>query len=95
MGAVIAFIVAIIGSREGKNIKASIDRRVDLTGHYGREFLHYWQLYPDSVAMSDSVYRENAHKKYSRIVRKTLFGTEVTTLVSIVSVGPIPCSYLG
>jgi len=76
----------LISAKE-RSIKASIDHLVHLTGHFGREFLHYWQLYPDTVVMSDPVYRENAHKKNSRIVRKTLFGTEITTLVSIVSVG--------
>ena len=55
-----------------RSIKASIDHLVDLTGHFGREFLHYWQLYPDTVVMNDPVYRENAHKKYSQIVRNSL-----------------------
>jgi 4-amino-4-deoxy-L-arabinose transferase-like glycosyltransferase len=54
-----------------------------------REFLFFWELYPDRLVMNRPAIREQMYKADSRIVRETVFGTSWTTLVSILSVGPI------
>jgi 4-amino-4-deoxy-L-arabinose transferase-like glycosyltransferase len=59
--------------------------------HFGKEFLHFWQLYPDRVSMSERNNREKAHQRDSRLVKKTIFDMSWTKLVSILSVGPLFC----
>ncbi len=54
-----------------------------------RRFNRFWQLEPEYVVMSNPRYREKIHKKDARIVRKTLIGTDWTSLVSILSEGPL------
>jgi 4-amino-4-deoxy-L-arabinose transferase-like glycosyltransferase len=57
--------------------------------HYVREFGHFWELYPKRIQMSESSFREKMHEEDPRIVRETVFGTSWTSLVSILTEGPI------
>ena len=70
-------------------IEAILKHPGEFIAHFGKEFLHFWQLYPDRITMSKPGMRETAHRQDSRIVRNTIFGTSWTTLVSILSVGPL------
>jgi 4-amino-4-deoxy-L-arabinose transferase-like glycosyltransferase len=54
-----------------------------------REFGHFWELYPTRVLMSDQSWREEFHEKDARVVKQTIFGTDWTDLISIVSTGPM------
>src|SRR5690606_19025606 len=49
---------------------------------------NFWELSPQRVAMSRAGFREYLHAKDDRIVRSTVFGTSLTSHVSILSVGP-------
>ncbi len=75
--------------RANKKIEEILRHPGDFAAHFSKEFLHFWQLYPDRVSMSKQGMREKAYQKDSRIVRKTILGTNWTTLVSILSVGPL------
>ena len=75
--------------RANNKIEEILRNPGDFAVHFSKEFLHFWQLYPDRVTMSEQGMREKAYQKDSRIVRKTIFGTNWTTLVSILSVGPL------
>lgn len=57
--------------------------------HFGSAFVHFWELYPQRVKMSRPAYRAKLHARDSRIVRKTIFDTSWTSLISILSVGPM------
>jgi 4-amino-4-deoxy-L-arabinose transferase-like glycosyltransferase len=54
------------------------------------EFLHFWQLYPDRIQMSEPGYRKKIHEKKSRLVEDTLFTTNsLIKVISILSTGPL------
>jgi hypothetical protein len=58
--------------------------------HFLREFLRFWQPYPDRIAMANSAYREQQHEKDHRIVKETIFTiNNLTKAVSLLSVGPL------
>ena len=57
--------------------------------HFAREFAQFWELYPQRVQMDRPAYRESMHETDPRIVRRTIFGTNWTRLVSLLSAGPI------
>jgi len=61
----------------------------EFAAHFGKEFLHFWQLYPDRVTMSEPRNREKAHQRYSNMVKYTTFDRSWTKLVSLLSVGPL------
>jgi 4-amino-4-deoxy-L-arabinose transferase-like glycosyltransferase len=54
-----------------------------------REFGHFWELYPTRVLMSHQSYREELHEQDARVVKQTVFGTNYTDLISVISTGPM------
>jgi len=58
--------------------------------HFVREFLHFWQPYPDRIATANSAYRNQLHEKDHRIVKETIFTTNnLIKTVSLLSTGPL------
>jgi 4-amino-4-deoxy-L-arabinose transferase-like glycosyltransferase len=59
-------------------------------GHLVNEFLHFWKLYPDRIAMDRPGFREKYHEKDERMVKNTIFSTgTLVNAVSILTTGPI------
>jgi GT2 family glycosyltransferase/4-amino-4-deoxy-L-arabinose transferase-like glycosyltransferase len=56
---------------------------------YVRELGHFWELYPERIQMNQSTLRQKMHEEDPRIVQETVFGTSWTSLVSILSEGPM------
>jgi 4-amino-4-deoxy-L-arabinose transferase-like glycosyltransferase len=79
----------------GSNVPLSrlerILQRPDLfAAHFGRQFLGFWQLYPDRIKMSKPGYREKLHRTKPRLVRETIYRPGLLiSLVSIISTGPV------
>jgi len=57
--------------------------------HFVTEFAQFWELYPQRIEMDDPRFRESMHQRDPRIVAKTVFGTDWTDVISILSVGPM------
>jgi 4-amino-4-deoxy-L-arabinose transferase-like glycosyltransferase len=58
-------------------------------GYVVQEFGHFWELYPTRVLMSYQSYREELHERDVRVVKQTIFGTNYTDLISVMSTGPM------
>jgi hypothetical protein len=67
-----------------------MDRGMIMAGRFASEFLHFWKLYPDRVAMSQPGLRDRIHEKDQRVVQSTIFSpSTLINLVSILSTGPL------
>jgi 4-amino-4-deoxy-L-arabinose transferase-like glycosyltransferase len=79
----------------GSNVPISrlerILQRPDLFAvHFGRQFLGFWQLYPDRIKMSKPGYRQRLHNAQPRLVKETVYRPGLLiNLVSILSTGPV------
>ena len=58
--------------------------------HVGRNFVQFWELYPSHIKMSDQSYRNELHRKDSRVIKETIYiPNRLVNAVSILSTGPI------
>jgi 4-amino-4-deoxy-L-arabinose transferase-like glycosyltransferase len=58
--------------------------------HVGKQFLRFWELYPDRIAMSKPGYRDKLHDKNPRVVKETIYSpNHLINFVSIMSTGPL------
>jgi 4-amino-4-deoxy-L-arabinose transferase-like glycosyltransferase len=81
-----------IGNTENKmqesKIEMILNHPADFAARFGREFLHFWQVYPDRLAMD--WFREKAHETDRRIVKDTMFArNNLVTLINVLSTGPL------
>ena len=69
---------------------AAIMKRPDFFAvRFGKEFLHFFQPYPDRIKMSKAGVRDNVHARKPRVVKNTIFKQgQLITLVSILSTVP-------
>jgi len=75
---------------EAKKIEAIAKQPGSFGRHFGREFLHFWKLYPDRITMANPGMREEEHRRDARIIKDTIFTTNsLITGVSILSTGPL------
>jgi len=57
---------------------------------YARQFLYFWQPYPDHLAMDSPKVRKEAHEADHRIVKETIFTkNNLVTLINLLSTGPL------
>ena len=79
------------GSNLPPNRIERILQRPDLfVMHFGRQFLGFWQLYPDRIKMSKPGYREKLNATQPRVVRATVYSPGLLiNLISIISSGPV------
>jgi 4-amino-4-deoxy-L-arabinose transferase-like glycosyltransferase len=83
--------------QEGVINESLLDRRIKtllqspgtFVVRFVKEFGHFWELYPTRVLMSYQSYREELHERNARVVKQTIFGTNYTDLISIISTGPM------
>jgi len=79
------------GSNLPHNSIERILQRPDLLAvYFGRQFLGFWQLYPDRIRMSKPGYREKLHNTQPRVVKDTVYRPGLLiNVVSILSTGPV------
>ena len=71
-------------------IEAIAKRPTSFGRHFGREFIHFWNLYPDRIEMASPGKREEEHMKDARMIKDTIFTTSNLIIgVSILSTGPL------
>ena len=65
--------------------------RVNLfAAHFGRQFMRFWELYPNRIKMDRPGRRENWNGKDPRVVPSTIYRpTSLINTVSILSTGPV------
>jgi 4-amino-4-deoxy-L-arabinose transferase-like glycosyltransferase len=70
---------------------SAILQRPDLYAvHFGKQFVRFWELYPDRIKMSRPGYREDWSKRDSRVVRNTIYSpNRLINVVSVLSTGPV------
>jgi 4-amino-4-deoxy-L-arabinose transferase-like glycosyltransferase len=71
-----------------QKISTRLARPVAFARRVLREFGHFWELYPERIRMNQPAVREKVYAEDSRIVRKAVFTTSWTSLVTALSVGP-------
>jgi 4-amino-4-deoxy-L-arabinose transferase-like glycosyltransferase len=54
-----------------------------------REFWYFWELSPNRLKMNRPWLREKLHEQDARIVKETVYGKSWTSIISIISVGPM------
>jgi hypothetical protein len=73
-----------------KKVEAILKHPRVFAARYAREFIHFWQPYPDRLTMDWPTVREAAHQSDRRIVKETIFAkNNLVTLVNILSTGPL------
>jgi 4-amino-4-deoxy-L-arabinose transferase-like glycosyltransferase len=77
------------GYKSGDRLNGILDNPGAFARRFIREFCYFWELYPHRLFMNSPNSRENMHEKDARVVRETVFGTSWTTLISVLSVGPV------
>ena len=78
------------GDDPDNRVKGILRRPDVFAARFAREFLHFWQLYPDRIGMSRQHVRDRFHQQDSRIVKDTIFGmNRLINLVSILSTLPL------
>ena len=74
----------------GDGIQKIVQRTYFLAEHFGRQFLGFWQLYPDRIKMSRPGYREKLHNTQPRLVKETVYRPGLLiNFVSVISTGPV------
>jgi 4-amino-4-deoxy-L-arabinose transferase-like glycosyltransferase len=83
--------ISSAGSNLPHNNLERILQRPDLFGvHLGKQFLGFWQLYPDRIKMSKPGYREKLHNTQPRLVKDTIYRPGLLiNLVSVVTTAPV------
>lgn len=77
------------GPQSNDKIGAILGNPDAFARRFVREFSHFWELSPERLQMNRSTFREKMHQVDPRMVRETVFGTSWTSLVSIMSAGPM------
>ena len=73
-----------------RKVEAILHHPGEFAAHFAHQFLHFWKLYPDRIAMDRPGYREQWHEKDQRVVKHTIFSaTDLINAVSILSTGPL------
>jgi 4-amino-4-deoxy-L-arabinose transferase-like glycosyltransferase len=83
-------VLTVTSNLPGDGFPRIVQRAVLFAGHFGRQFLGFWQLYPERIKMSKPGYREKLHRTQPRLVKDTIYKPGLLiNLVSIVSTGPV------
>jgi GT2 family glycosyltransferase/4-amino-4-deoxy-L-arabinose transferase-like glycosyltransferase len=77
------------GNNSDGKVKAILGNPGTFAVRYVRELGHFWELYPERILMSQSTFRQKMYEEDPRIVRETIIGTSWTSLLSILSEGPM------
>ena len=69
----------------------AILQRPDLyLAHFGRQFLGFWELYPERITMSRPGFRERWNERDPRVVRNTIYTPNpLINIISLLSTGPV------
>jgi hypothetical protein len=72
------------GELRSRKIEAILDYPGEFAARFAGQFLHFWELYPDRMAMDRQRYREQWHEKDQRVVKDTIL--TANNLINAVSV---------
>jgi 4-amino-4-deoxy-L-arabinose transferase-like glycosyltransferase len=74
----------------GRNIEALLNQPAQFVAHFTGEFIHFWKIYPDRIAMADPEFRQRFHEIDSRVIKSTIFTpNNLINTVSVLSTGPL------
>ena len=78
------------GERQGGKVEAILNHPDEFAARYAGHFLHFWQLYPDRMAMDKPEYRKQWNKMDQRVVKDTILAAnDLINAVGILSTGPL------
>jgi len=78
------------GELQSGKVEAILNHPDEFASRFAGHFLHFWQLYPDRMAMDKPQYREEWHKMDQRVVKDTILATnDLINAVGILSTGPL------
>jgi 4-amino-4-deoxy-L-arabinose transferase-like glycosyltransferase len=78
------------GELRSRKVEAILDYPGEFAARFAGHFLHFWQLYPDRMAMDKPQYREQWHEKDRRMVKDTILtANDLIDAVSVLSTGPL------
>lgn len=80
--------------RHGESLESILEHPRKFAGRFGREFLHFWTLYPDRMKMSNPEVRDSMHARDSRVIRETVFTTNAL-IITISILSTVPLFFLG
>ncbi len=80
---------AVGRDENASKIQAILQHPGAFASHVVQEFGHFWELYPRRIKMNRPSKRAKYHGPDTRVVRQTVFGSTWTSLVSVLSVGPV------
>jgi 4-amino-4-deoxy-L-arabinose transferase-like glycosyltransferase len=73
----------------GNKVKMILENPGTFARRFVTEFGYFWELHPQRIKMNEATVREELYEGDPRIIRETLFGTSWTSLISVLSVGPM------
>ena len=74
----------------GRNIGALLNQPAQFAAHFTSEFIHFWKIYPDRIAMADPEFRQRFHEMDSRVIKSTIFTpNNLINAISVLSTGPL------
>ena len=78
------------GELRSRKVEAILDYPGEFAARFAGQFLHFWELYPDRMAMDRQRYREQWHEKDQRVVKDTILtANNLINAVSLLSTGPL------
>jgi len=77
-------------NRTGNRVRAILLRPDLYAVRVGKNFLRFWELYPNRIKMSQQEYRDKLNTKDPRVVKDTIYTpNQLINAVSILSTGPV------
>ena len=78
------------GDLQSGKVEAILNHPDEFAARFAGHFLHFWQLYPDRMAMDKPQYREQWHKMDQRVVKVSILAAnDLINAVGILSTGPL------
>lgn len=82
--------IASKGDQSDDRLKGIMQRPDRFAMHFGKQFLNFWELYPERIQMSRPGHRANWNRRDSRVVTSTLYNpNRLIYVISIMSTGPV------
>jgi 4-amino-4-deoxy-L-arabinose transferase-like glycosyltransferase len=78
------------GELRSRKVEAILDYPGEFGARFAGQFLQFWKLYPDRMAMDRQGYREQWHEKDQRMIKDTILtANDLINAVSVLSTGPL------
>ena len=81
---------SVEGELQSRKVEAILNYPGEFAARFAGQFLHFWQLFPDRMAMDRPEYREQWHEKDQRVIKDTILtANDLINAVSLLSTGPL------